>query len=1064
MTNKVNAISVESQDNCDDDGWLHDAEIRGDTSLDLDNLLDQKFVFMTGEVYPETPRRNTRDGDWKRQELSLNHWINGDKKSWGLAVHPEAASKHGPSICPSENIDGARKDTAVKTMYAIVTDHDAGASMEDTIQNLEAAGVFAFVYSTFNHLTTRLELKHDDVMRKLALKASPDLAQIKEYLRLHHATRYDSEFIDAVEIEDARTQTKDGLRIILKVPAIDKFRVVLPLAEPVELADLAPTLAGWKDIWADKVTGVCRNILKAEFDVSSTDINRCFFTPRSPKGAEFYNCIVMGKPLRFEDIVPVSKAEYIKGRQPQGDPFLAGGSEGGEVERFLMPESGRSLNRWHHEHKHRFLIADLIEAHAADKVRNVGGERDSTIHIECPFEHEHSTSGGSGTMVMNPHANEHEVWSVFCHHDACKGRHKLEFLQQMLEDEWFDEDAIYDEEFVLIDDEETPLTVTTDKVKSQVAGLSKDSSDDDVKAHIARLIKDGADTSSLNRAKTEIADVTALGKRDVDRMIKTIHAETRASQPAKKSDAINVSDGYMPVIAATIEKLITANADEPLLFSLAEQLTEVRNGRLKPLPVDPLTEVIARVVQFEKTQKMGDNYVDVSTAPPLDVVKNIAHRPHDDFALPLRGVVTSPFFTAGGMLVTEPGYHADAQVYYDPPQGFVLADVPTTPTKKQATDSAHYIIEQVLADFPLGGLNRKEIMARYHEGEGVPALANVLGLILLTFLRDMVDGPTPMHLFNKPSPGTGAGLITKVCHLIATGKPAPATPFPKKDDEAPKTLTSLLCSGIGWVNFDNVAHTIDCPELATALTEPVYLARPLGRTDTVEVEVRNVWSMTAIHSNLSAELARRTVLIDLDAQSAEPEKRTGWLHDDLPAFVIKDRAKLVQCCLTIIQYWISQGKKPYTDVVMGSYERYTAIIGGVLESVGVRGFLGNAQKLKEDTANEDAATLNLFLVELATYPEGEKFRAGQLMEILNKGCAETANEPIMINRLGYSKVDGTYKDPAKIGRWFSKIAKKPWIVRDGSEKIEVSFEEQYDKSTKSNRYVMTKEVLSNETA
>ncbi len=408
---------------------------------------------MTGKVCPDAPRHNTRDGHWKREELTLNQWINGDQKSWGLAVHPEADSKHGDAICPSENIDGARKDSAVKTMYAIVTDHDAGASMEDTIQNLEAAGVFAFVYSTFNHLTTRLELKHDDVVRKLTLASSPDLAQIKEYLRLHHATRYDAAFIDAVEIENARTQTKDGLRIILKVPAIDKFRVVLPLAEPVELADLAPTLAGWKDIWADKVTGVCRNILKAEFDVSSTDINRCFYTPRSPKGAEFYNCIVMGKPLNFEDIEPFSKAEYIRGRQPQGDAFLADGSEGGEVKRFLMPETGRSLNKWHHEHKHRFLICDAIEAYSPDRIRVAGGERPDTLHIECPFEHEHSSSGGTATMAMNPHANEHEVWSVFCHHDACKGRHKLEFIQQMLEDGWFEEDALFDEEFLLIDDE-----------------------------------------------------------------------------------------------------------------------------------------------------------------------------------------------------------------------------------------------------------------------------------------------------------------------------------------------------------------------------------------------------------------------------------------------------------------------------------------------------------------------------------------------------------------------------------------------------------------------------------
>lgn len=1038
-----------------------DAYVLGEDHPDLAAVLNRQYAATYGKVYGSGDRRNTKDGDWNTVIQPLFNVMRAE--GYGLVWHPESKSKFGESILHGETLDGARTDASVKRLDAITLDIDSGTALEDVVVRIEELGLFAQVHTSYNCGKSEIELKHDDVMRKLSLTDTPDAAQVREYLTLHHKDRFETGFIDKCEIIDPRKHTRDGLKIVLRTPPLDKFRVIFPLAEPVELAELAPTLAQWKEIWGDKVTGVAVNLLGCTFDVTSTDVNRIWFLPRHPKNdGNWYSAVILGRPLTFEEIEPFSKAAYIKQRKASGDPFLAGDG-GNERQQYTAP-SGASLNDWHRKAKGRFLLVDALEAHASDRIRTAGGERDGTIHIECPFEGDHSTSGGTATMVMNPHANEKEVWTVFCHHDTCKGRHKLEFLQQMLADEWFPESVLTDEEFILDaeDSEPEPVTLKESAIERRIAAaeLDSDSSDADVRAFLEGLMAEGADTATLARAKTVLTQKTAFGKSDLNRMMKAIHADVRASLPAKKSDAINVGDGYLPNIEATIEKLIAANADDPLLFSLAEQLTEVRNGRLKPLPVDPLTEVIARVVKFEKTVKMGENWIDISTAPPLDVVKNIAYRPHDDFALQLRGVVTSPFFTAGGALVTEPGYHADAQVYYDPPKDFSLANVPTTPTKKQATDSVRYIIEQVLADFPLGGLNRKEIMAQYNEGEGVPALANVLGLILLTFMRDMVDGPTPMHLFNKPTPGTGAGLITKVCHLIATGKPAPATAFPKNEDEAPKTLTSLLCSGIGWVNFDNVAHAIDCPELATALTEPVYMARPLGRTDTVEVEVRNVWSMTAIHSNLSAELARRTVLIDLDAQSAEPEKRTGWLHDDLPAFVIKDRAKLVQCCLTIIQYWISQGQKPCTGVVMGSYERYTAIMGGVLENVGVRGFLGNAQKLKEETANEDAATLNLFLAELASYPEGEKFRAGQLMGILNKGCAETDNEPIMINRLGYSKVDGTYKDPAKIGRWFSKIAKKPWIVRDGLEKIEVRFKEEYDKSTKSNRYVMTKKDLS----
>lgn len=638
MTNEMNAISMESQDNCDGDGWLHHAEIRGDTSLDLDDLLDQKFVFMTGEVYPENPRRSTRDGDWKRKELSLNHWINGDQKSWGLAVHPEAASKHGPSICPSENIGGARKDTAVKTMYAIVTDHDAGASMEDTIQYFEAAGVFAFVCSTYNHLTTRLELKHDDVMRKLALNVSPDLAQIKEYLRLHHATRYDAAFIDAGEIEDARTQTKDGLRIILKVPAIDKFRVVLPLAEPVELADLAPTLAGWKDIWADKVTGVCRNILKAEFDVSSTDINRCFFTPRSPKGAEFYNCIVMGKPLRFEDIEPFSKTEYVNSRKAQGDPFLAGGDDGNKREMFLTPDKGRSLNEWHRKNKERFLIVDAIEEYCPDRIRVAGGERDGTLHIECPFEHEHSSSGGTATMTMDPHANNKGFWTIFCRHDSCNGRDKLEFLNQMFIDEWLPESILDDERFYLIDDSADVPEVQADEddpfAPVEEAGkFNERTTAEDIRKFMKRQLRMNVDAAVKAGITSKLVEVTALGKREVSALWKEAAAE-RAQLEAKNA-ASDENTGY-PVINMWDFKVMcdwserrcieARHDDQPVFFQFEGDIALYRNGERAFPTKDQFAATLNYVTKWNHQRSVGENVVTRGVSAPDDVVKHTYNR------------------------------------------------------------------------------------------------------------------------------------------------------------------------------------------------------------------------------------------------------------------------------------------------------------------------------------------------------------------------------------------------------------------------------------------------------
>lgn len=370
---------------------MNDAELLGKDHPDMQTLLQKPFTFMTGNMYGQKDRRNTQDGDWKRVEMPLLGWLNGadGKTTWGLSRHPVAKSKEGSSIVLTEAIDGARKDAAIKTMYAIGLDIDSGAALDDVIAKLEEAGLFAIVYTSFSHGKSSLVLKHDDIMRKLKLEDSPNRAQVQAYLREHHKDRYDESFIDSIKIEDVRKQTPDGLRTILTTPPLDKFRVILPLWEPVELADLAPSVNQWKDVWADAVTGVAVNMLGVNFDATSCDVNRLFFTPRHPKDAEdHYSCVIQGRPLRFEEIEPHSKAAYVKNRDP-GDPFAGGLDDTGQVDTFLT-KSGLNLNRWHNKHKDRFLIADVLESFCDDKIRVAGNEKPGTVHIECPFEHEHS--------------------------------------------------------------------------------------------------------------------------------------------------------------------------------------------------------------------------------------------------------------------------------------------------------------------------------------------------------------------------------------------------------------------------------------------------------------------------------------------------------------------------------------------------------------------------------------------------------------------------------------------------------------------------------------------------
>ena len=432
---------------------INDAELLGVYDPEMDELLAKPVKFMTGELWDQGDYRNTKPGKWKLNEMPWADALGHPKSP--LTNHAESRNKQGASIVLGETIDGNRNAESVKSLYAVVIDVDSGPKVDDVIEKLQKLGYFALVYTSYNHNKAKVVLKHDEVMRKLKINETPTRLQIIEYLRTHSKDRYDDEFLDSVVVTDARKHGPKGLQIVLETTPLHKFRIVLPLWEPVELADLGTTTSEWKEAWADLVTGFVVNELGISFDATSCDVNRLFYLPRHPKGDENWDMVItQGKPLRIEDIKPHSKNEYVKNRD--NDPFAYGFAEIDDRRAQCEAPSGMVLNAWHTQAKERFMITDVLLEHAPDKVRREVS--DGKLEIECPFEHEHSTEGGTGTVVMSPEMNENGYWTVSCPHDACQGRGKLEFLEEMLKAEWFDEDCLTNPDYLLGADDEAEET------------------------------------------------------------------------------------------------------------------------------------------------------------------------------------------------------------------------------------------------------------------------------------------------------------------------------------------------------------------------------------------------------------------------------------------------------------------------------------------------------------------------------------------------------------------------------------------------------------------------------
>lgn len=1078
---------------------VNDALMIGTDCDEFEALMAREATFLTGKVLPDKPQKSTQAGGWKTITLPIAEHILGYAATartpeYGLSRHPVGKSKDGVSFVFGSSIGGQRKAKAMDTMHAIGLDIDSGASLETVRDRILKMGVAAVIYTSWNHKKRGLTLKRDDVLKKLEIESDPTLEQVQEYLRNHGKNRFEEPFITAIEIAEQKVQEEDGVKIILDTPEIDKFRVVFFLADPVKIIDLAERHDDALAIWEDKITGLAQKHLGVHFDTSCTDPSRLFYTPRHAKGSKVWQSwIIKGKPLRFEDIQPMRKSLYTRNRDL--NPFVEADDQHGEkVPQVILP-SGGSLNDWHTKYgKERFLIADMLEAECPDKIRVSGGEKQGSVHTECPFEHLHSKEGGTATMATNCIDSPNGYWTWFCKHDACTDRHKLEFLGEAIREGWFPEDVLLNDDYLLPAEEEEveddPTEYTQPAPSSDGEALAapepKDalelvkkydinSSEEDIRKFFKRLIKRGTDLAKQRAVIDALTKATALGKRDLNKMWAQVERDNQRVSEANEGGSlipkVNETD-FQDLVEYGAERIRRANKNEKRVFHYMENLCVVRddamgNARLKMLDERGFAHLLNSVATWE--QSMGDNtYKGVSA--PRDVVSHLFAEDYSTYPA-LRGVITSPSFSKSGQLIINPGYHDESSLYYRPKPGFHVDQVSKVPTDDEVREATRLLVEEVYADFPLEKKVRPEIVAAglgepqasadgvSVEPADIPTLANLMALTLLPFCREMVDGPTPGHIINKPAAGTGASLLTDVLSMIAGGCPTPAMAMPKSNEEMGKTLTSVLANGQNIVFFDNINHSVDTGELASAMTTPVYGARILGKSQTVQTEVRCVWILTGNNVTLSGELVRRLVMIDLNADVAHPERRSGWRHNDIRGWVQENRGRLVWACLTLIQNWIAQGKPKWEGEVLASFENWSRTMGGILDCAGIGGFMDNRNALRA-LGDDKADALDELRGALGEHPDGTEFVVGKakgqrvsILDVLNSGGHD--GEVILLPGWGYGD-DKMYSNSRMVGKRFTEFAKSPHEVETEGKKFELRFTSYEDSKSKSKVYKMTK--------
>jgi hypothetical protein len=414
-------------------------------------------------------------------------------------------------------------------------------------------------------------------------------------------------------------------------------------------------------------------------------------------------------------------------------------------------------------------------------------------------------------------------------------------------------------------------------------------------------------------------------------------SKVRDRKKAKGRSRIIVNDRQLREVAdSALDALIEANAP-PVVFRRGGFLVRVRLDHATGPTIQVITEHalrgrLARVANWYRSTNLGHR----PTPPPTALVQDILALPDWPDIPALRGLVEAPIFAPDGTVLTAPGYHPAAELWFHTAPGFVVPPVTLAPSPDELKRSIDCLLIDLAGDFPF---------------DSDASRAHFLCAILQPFVRELIDGPTPLHLIDAPAPGTGKGLLAEVIVSPAMGRSAEIMPEGRDDDEWRKRITATLMRGPGMLLIDNVRRRLDSSSLAAALTARMWTDRELGHSRMIVLPVRVVWIATGNNMTVSHEIARRSVWIRLNPQTADPWTRTSFRHLDLRAWALANRVRLVHACLTIAQAWIAAGR-PATDVTLGSYEAWAHTMGGMLMVAGVSGFLANATNLYAQADDE----------------------------------------------------------------------------------------------------------------
>jgi putative DNA primase/helicase len=391
--------------------------------------------------------------------------------------------------------------------------------------------------------------------------------------------------------------------------------------------------------------------------------------------------------------------------------------------------------------------------------------------------------------------------------------------------------------------------------------------------------------------------------------------------PVAELPELVVDETNLPETANTLSNYL---ASSPVLFERGTDIIKVIRSEqgISTVPLNAHSIVneahaLCRPILYEVH---GGDLVKMPVTLPHRVANLLLNQAGQRQLRVLRGISLAPLLAEDGSIRCAPGYDKETGYWCECGQ---LPAIPERPTREQAF-TALSLIRAAFSTFPFADAAISAPNENAVVDLSVPPAQDES--TFLTALMTAACQPSlplaPALLIRAPQfsgAGTGKGHLVRAIAQIAYGIQPKAFTSSSDKRELSKRIESALVESAAMVFLDNCnSEQLSSNVLAQVITESSVVTRLLGQTKMVPLTANAFIAVTGNAVQVSEDLARRFLVVELDAKQEHPEQR--FFSDDFERNVRSRRAELLAAVLTIWRW----GRQNYLarGAPLGSFEQW----------------------------------------------------------------------------------------------------------------------------------------------